>query len=72
MAVKKTSSNEAAASVGQEPRYVLAELKEHAQELFGVKAEVMTGAFYQAEEERLSVTEARTKIEQFMKAKVEK
>ncbi|MEC0369426.1 hypothetical protein [Paenibacillus chibensis] len=71
MAVKKTSNNEAAASVGHEPRYALAELKGHAQELFGVKAEVMAGAFFQAEDERFSVTEARAKIEQFMKAKVD-
>ncbi|GAB6988038.1 hypothetical protein [Paenibacillus pini] len=54
-----------------EPRYELTELKAHAQELFEVKEEVLAGAFYGEAEERFTVSEARSKIEQFMKAKVD-
>jgi hypothetical protein len=59
---------------GQEaegPRYTLEELKEHAESLFSVKEEVLAGAFFGAQDKLFTVAEAHTKIEQFMKAKVD-
>ncbi|MDQ0493907.1 hypothetical protein [Paenibacillus brasilensis] len=59
---------------GQEvggPRYTLEELKEHAEPLFSVKEEVLAGAFFGEQDKLFTVAEAHTKIEQFMKAKVD-
>lgn len=59
---------------GQEasgPRYTLEELKEHAESLFSVKVEVLAGAFFGTQDKLFTVAEAHTKIEQFMKAKVD-
>ncbi|WP_226003406.1 hypothetical protein [Paenibacillus sp. BJ-4] len=59
---------------GQEaggPRYTLGELKEHAEQLFSVKEEVLAGAFFGEQDKLFTVAEAHTKIEQFMKAKVD-
>ncbi|URJ37575.1 hypothetical protein MF625_002121 [Paenibacillus polymyxa] len=59
---------------GQEasgPRYTLEELKEHAEHLFSVKVEVLAGAFFGTQDKLFTVAEAHTKIEQFMKAKVD-
>jgi hypothetical protein len=53
------------------PRYTLEELKAHAEELFSVKEEVLAGAFFGTQDELFTVAEAHTKIEQFMKAKVD-
>lgn len=52
-------------------RYTLEELKEHAEPLFSVKEEVLTGAFFGEQDKLFTVAEAHTKIEQFMKAKVD-
>ncbi|MBE0340885.1 hypothetical protein E4V51_06285, partial [Paenibacillus sp. 28ISP30-2] len=50
---------------------VLGELKEHAEQLFSVKEEVLAGAFFGTQDKLFTVAEAHTKIEQFMKAKVD-
>ncbi|GIO67832.1 hypothetical protein [Paenibacillus cookii] len=68
MAVKKTAQTEGTAS---EPRYMLSELTDRSKDLFGVQEEVMAGAFYGEEDKTFSVAEAKAKIEQFMKAKVD-
>ncbi|KHF35857.1 hypothetical protein NYE48_03985 [Paenibacillus sp. FSL M7-1455] len=68
MAVKKTAQTEETAS---EPRYMLSELTDRSKDLFGVQEEVMAGAFYGEEDKTFSVAEAKAKIEQFMKAKVD-
>jgi len=68
MAVKKTAQTEGIAS---EPRYMLSELAARSKDLFGVQEEVMAGAFYGEGDKTFSVAEAKAKIEQFMKAKVD-
>ncbi|MGR6761745.1 hypothetical protein ACU1JV_07840 [Paenibacillus sp. T2-29] len=61
-------------NAGQEasdPRYTLEELNEHAESLFSVKEEVLAGAFFGTQDKLFTVVEAHTKIEQFMKVKVD-
>lgn len=53
-----------------QPQYTLNELLQHADQLFGVKAEVLHGVFYDESEKLFSVEDATQKIQQFMKAKV--
>lgn len=71
MAAKKTNTSKAAENMGGGHRYTLAELVEHAEDLFDVKAEVMAGALYGMVDPCWTVSEAKQKIEQFMKAKVD-
>ncbi|PIH59525.1 hypothetical protein [Paenibacillus sp. LK1] len=52
------------------PQYTQAELMNHAEALFAVKAEVLYGALYEAAQETFSIEEAKERINQFMKAKV--
>ncbi|PWW45177.1 MULTISPECIES: hypothetical protein [Paenibacillus] len=52
------------------PQYTRAELMNHAEALFAVKAEVLYGALYEAAQETFSIEEAKERINQFMKAKV--
>lgn len=52
------------------PQYSRAELMNHAEALFAVKAEVLYGALYEAAQETFSIEEAKERINQFMKAKV--
>lgn len=65
---KETSTT---ADSNSTPRYALEELKAQAKELFDVKEEVLAGAFYGETDDLFTVAEAQTKIEQFMKAKVD-
>ncbi|UPK45197.1 hypothetical protein KET34_06795 [Paenibacillus pabuli] len=51
-------------------QYTRAELMNHAEALFAVKAEVLYGALYEAAQETFSIEEAKERINQFMKAKV--
>ncbi|SDL23624.1 hypothetical protein SAMN05428961_104360 [Paenibacillus sp. OK060] len=52
------------------PQYTRAELMNHAEALFAVKAEVLYGALYEVAQETFSIAEAKEHINQFMKAKV--
>lgn len=52
------------------PQYTRAELMNHAEALFAIKAEVLYGALYEAAQETFSIEEAQERINQFMKAKV--
>jgi hypothetical protein len=52
------------------PQYSRAELMNHAEALFAIKAEVLYGALYEAAQETFSIKEAQERINQFMKAKV--
>lgn len=61
---------EQSSSKAVQPQYPLNELLQHADELFGVKAEVLHGVFYNDSDKLFSVKEATQKIQQFMKAKV--
>lgn len=61
---------EQSSSQASQPQYTLTELLQHADELFGVKAEVLHGVFYDDSEKLFSVEEATQKIQQFMKEKV--
>lgn len=69
MTVKKTTAK--AVREDSAPRYTLDELKEKAEQLFSVKEEVLAGAFYGSGQTVCSVEEAKAKINEFMKAKVE-
>ncbi|GIO32016.1 MULTISPECIES: hypothetical protein [Paenibacillus] len=68
MAVKKTAQT---GSADGAPRYKVSELAARAEDLFDVKEEVMAGAFYGEKDKTFTVAEAKAKIEQFMKAKVD-
>lgn len=50
--------------------YTTQELMAHADELFGVREEVVHGALCRESAERFTVEQAAQKIKQFMKAKV--
>lgn len=52
------------------PQYSRAELMNHSEALFAIKAEVLYGALYEAAQETFSIEEAQERINQFMKAKV--
>ncbi|MDK8191528.1 hypothetical protein QP794_15685 [Paenibacillus sp. UMB7766-LJ446] len=52
------------------PQYSRAELMNHAEALFAIKAEVLYGALYEAAQETFSIEEAQERINQFMKVKV--
>lgn len=52
------------------PKYTRAELMNHAEALFAVKAEVLHGALFEAAQQTFSIQEVRESINQFMKAKV--
>ena len=51
-------------------QYTRAELMNHAEALFAVKAEVLHGALYEAAQQTFSIEETQVRINQFMKAKV--
>ncbi|MCM3174451.1 MULTISPECIES: hypothetical protein [Paenibacillus] len=51
-------------------KYTRAELINHAEALFAVKAEVLYGALSEAAAQTFSIAEAQERINQFMKAKV--
>ncbi|MGG4479491.1 hypothetical protein [Paenibacillus xylanilyticus] len=53
-----------------DPQYTRAELMNHAEALFAVKAEVLHGALYEAAQQTFSIEETQVRINQFMKAKV--
>lgn len=52
------------------PQYTRAELMNHSEALFAVKAEVLAGALHEAAQQTFSIEEAHTRINQFLKAKV--
>jgi len=52
------------------PQYTRAELMNHAEALFAVKAEVLYGALYEAAQQTFSIEETQARLNQFMKAKV--
>ncbi|ANF98701.1 hypothetical protein AR543_08110 [Paenibacillus bovis] len=52
-------------------QYAQEELLLHAEELFGVKPEVLYGVFNSRTEQSFTIEEVHTQIQQFMKAKVE-
>ncbi|PZT52739.1 hypothetical protein [Paenibacillus silvae] len=52
------------------PQYTRAELMNHSEALFAVKAEVLAGALHEAAHQSFSIAEAQTRINQFLKAKV--
>lgn len=52
------------------PRYTRAELMNHSEALFAVKAEVLVGALHEAAQQTFSIEEVQVRINQFLKAKV--
>ncbi|CAM3495533.1 MULTISPECIES: hypothetical protein [Saccharibacillus] len=68
---KSPAPAEAASGGSRQPaEYTAGELAEHANELFGVREEVLHGALCLDPAERFTVWQAARKIKQFMKAKV--
>lgn len=68
---KSPKPAEAAKSGRRKPAvYTTGELTAHANELFGVREEVLHGALSRDSAERFTVEQAAQKIKQFMKAKV--
>lgn len=51
-------------------QYTRAELMNHSEALFAVKAEVLAGALHEAAQQTFSIEEAQARINQFLKAKV--
>ncbi|WP_366290317.1 hypothetical protein [Paenibacillus sp. AN1007] len=52
------------------PQYTRAELMNHSEALFAVKAEVLVGALHEAAQQTFSIEEAQVRLNQFLKAKV--
>ena len=52
------------------PQYTRAELMNHSEALFAVKAEGLAGALHVAAQQTFSIKEAEGRINQFLKAKV--
>lgn len=59
-------------AVPVESKFYLHELREHSQELFGVKPEVLDGVFLNATEIQFTKTEVQKRIEAFMKKPIKK
>lgn len=59
------------AGSSSQAQYAQEELLLHAEELFGVKPEVLHGVFHGRTEQSFTIEEVNTQIQQFMKAKVE-
>ena len=53
-----------------EPKFFLHELREHCRTLFDVKPEVFDGVFYNCKESQITKTEAKKKIDTFLKREV--
>ncbi|MGJ9460118.1 hypothetical protein [Oceanobacillus sp. CF4.6] len=52
------------------PKFYLNDLREHSQELFGVKPEVLDGAFLNVKETQITKDEADKMIKDFLKKEV--
>jgi hypothetical protein len=52
---------------GKETAFPLYQLREHSRELFNVKPEVFDGAFATAKEETITKSEAKSRINAFLK-----
>ncbi|MGO4529639.1 hypothetical protein AB4Z30_11205 [Paenibacillus sp. 2TAF8] len=52
------------------PQYTRAELMNHSEALFAVKAEMLAGALHEAAQQTFSIEEVQVRINQFLKAKV--
>jgi hypothetical protein len=53
-----------------EPKFYLYELRQHSQKLFGVKPEVLDGAFFDYKETQVTKKEAEKRIQAFLKKEV--
>ncbi|WP_309087202.1 hypothetical protein [Domibacillus sp.] len=54
----------------KEAAFPLYQLREHSQELFGVKVEIFDGVFHGAKETEMTKTEAKRRITAFLKREV--
>ncbi|WP_153732532.1 hypothetical protein [Sporosarcina obsidiansis] len=54
----------------EESLFYIHQLREHSRELFGVKPEVLDGVFRNYPSNQVSKTEAKKRIEEFLKKKV--
>ncbi|MED1739109.1 hypothetical protein P4U97_06290 [Bacillus swezeyi] len=72
MAVGKKTKSEAkkAPQAEHEALFFIADLREHAKELFGIKAEVLDGALFHVKEQQISKTEASQLIQTFLAKEV--
>lgn len=57
-------------TAAEETKFHLFQLREHSQSLFGVKPEVFDGAFFNAKETQVTKSEAKKRIEAFLKKEV--
>ena len=55
-----------------EAKFYLYELREHSRDLFGVKPEILDGAFLNVRESQISKAEAKKYIDSFLKREVRK
>jgi len=67
----RTAASTESQSCSSQTQYAQEELLLHAEELFGVKPEVLYGVFSGRTEQSFTIEEVHTQIQQFMKAKVE-
>lgn len=65
---KKTNTKKPAGET--ESKFFLHELREHSQELFDVKPEILDGVFYNTKEIQFSKSEVKRRIDAFLKKKV--
>ncbi|WP_139489383.1 hypothetical protein [Brevibacillus dissolubilis] len=67
---KQTEAPKQNAQAADEPTYTLDSLRRSSQNLFGVPVEVFDGAVYGMAQKRLSKSEARALIQQFLTREV--
>lgn len=67
---EKPEKQELPAKTSVTPRYPIAELSAHAEALFSVRPEVLTGALHEVEAKELSVAETKRLVKQFLEKKV--
>lgn len=68
--VKRKGTSDVAAAATLSPSYSVSEMIHNAEAVAGVKPEVMAGAFHNIDKDELTVKEAQSLVQQFMKKRV--
>jgi hypothetical protein len=67
---KPNVAREAISKPASKPKYFLNDFRVHSQELFGVKPEVIDGAFLHVKESQITKEEAEKLVKDFLKKEV--
>ncbi|MGG3801791.1 hypothetical protein [Metabacillus fastidiosus] len=70
MAIKDETATEKSTVKAEEPKFYIHELREHSQEIFSVKPEILDGALFDYKDIKITKNEAKKRIESFLKKEV--